>query len=423
MRMRFVSVLALVLVLSFAVVGAGSAQTVVRYAFWGNPSVLGVEEDIIKAFEAENPDIKIEPIATPYGDHHTKLLTMVAGGDAPDVMRVDSYFFQDFVERNVLLNLDPLAEGPDGIDVKEYYPIAVADSIYEGRLYGLPWGSAPYYVFYNKDMLSSAGLEFPSTSWTQEDLLLYGQKLTKGSGMNKTYGVQADFGYVGILPWIWNNGGRLFNDERNEFRLHEKAAAEAIQWQADLIHKYEIAPSTVDMQGFTANDWFLTNRIGFVYGMADSALYLRQGDVDFDVTIHPAGKAGQWTVWKANTVGISATTQVREAAWRFLKFLLEPGGKGEAMYTGSQRVPPNTPLAEMWDLYADPSMPPASLNEITNVIGDGHAKELPLRKGWNDIERKVVEYLQIIQLGEMTALEALQMAKPEVDAIIRRLDR
>lgn len=143
---------------------AFAERTVVRYAFWGNPSVLGVEEDIIAAFEKENPDIKIEPIASPYAEHHTKLLTMVAGGDAPDVMRVDSYFFQDFVERGILRTIDQFVEGDNGIDMSKYYPISLNDSIYNGKLYGLPWSSAPYYTFYNIDLFEQAGLASPAPS-------------------------------------------------------------------------------------------------------------------------------------------------------------------------------------------------------------------------------------------------------------------
>ena len=77
------------LVMILATVGAQGSQepqksgpVTLKYAFWGNPDAIGVEQDIIKAFEEKHPDIKIEPIVSGYADYHTKLMTMIAGNRA-----------------------------------------------------------------------------------------------------------------------------------------------------------------------------------------------------------------------------------------------------------------------------------------------------------------------------------------------------
>ena len=67
----------------------------ITYAFWGNPEAIGVEADIIAAFEAKYPNIHVEPVVSAYGDYHTKLLTMIAGGSAPDVMRISTQYLPD----------------------------------------------------------------------------------------------------------------------------------------------------------------------------------------------------------------------------------------------------------------------------------------------------------------------------------------
>ncbi len=58
---------------------AQSGPVTLKYAFWGNPDAIGVEQDIIEAFETLHPDIKIEPIVSGYADYHTKIMTMIAG--------------------------------------------------------------------------------------------------------------------------------------------------------------------------------------------------------------------------------------------------------------------------------------------------------------------------------------------------------
>ena len=61
-----------------------SAQvTTIRYAFWGNPAAIGVEQEIIDAFHEAHPDIRVVPIAVAYNDYHPRLLTQIAGGSRP----------------------------------------------------------------------------------------------------------------------------------------------------------------------------------------------------------------------------------------------------------------------------------------------------------------------------------------------------
>ncbi|HUX21528.1 MAG TPA: extracellular solute-binding protein, partial [Spirochaetia bacterium] len=142
---------------------AQQPQTV-RYSFWGNPDAIGVEDDIIKAFEAANPAIKVEPVVSGYNDYHTKLLTMIAGGAAPDVMRVDSYFFGDFLQANALREIDDLIQR-DHINMKAYYPEGVSENSHNGKIYGLPWGTAPLYMMLNLKMFHDAGVALPPMNW------------------------------------------------------------------------------------------------------------------------------------------------------------------------------------------------------------------------------------------------------------------
>ena len=71
-------------------------------------------------------------------------------------MRIDSYYFIDFLRTGALMDITPLIER-DGLDMSLYYPAGLLDSMHEGRYYGLPWGTAPLYMIINLDMLDDAG--------------------------------------------------------------------------------------------------------------------------------------------------------------------------------------------------------------------------------------------------------------------------
>lgn len=67
-----------------SVLAAASAQTTLTYAIWDN-NQLPVHEEIVAAFEADNPDVNVEIQVVPWGNYWDKLQTAVAGGEAYDV--------------------------------------------------------------------------------------------------------------------------------------------------------------------------------------------------------------------------------------------------------------------------------------------------------------------------------------------------
>src|SRR5687768_3077925 len=65
-----------------AVAPTGTVE--ISYGLW-DQNQLAAHEQIIAAFEAQNPNIKVTPEVVPWGDYWTKLQTAVAGGAANDV--------------------------------------------------------------------------------------------------------------------------------------------------------------------------------------------------------------------------------------------------------------------------------------------------------------------------------------------------
>ena len=101
---KLLAILFFSVVAALMVYGGGSSDTstqtgepvVIDYAFWGNPVAIGVERDIIDAYHASQDRVRVAPVVSGWGDYHTMLLTQMAGGSGPDVMRVDSYYFGEF---------------------------------------------------------------------------------------------------------------------------------------------------------------------------------------------------------------------------------------------------------------------------------------------------------------------------------------
>src|SRR5829696_2835364 len=95
-----VLVLPLIVALMVGAMGSvlrASAQDSVEityFTFSAAPDHLEDLEQMIAAFEAANPGIKVKVETAPFDQYFTKLQTLIAGGDPPDVFELN---YENFV--------------------------------------------------------------------------------------------------------------------------------------------------------------------------------------------------------------------------------------------------------------------------------------------------------------------------------------
>lgn len=89
--------------------------TTIQFYTWGGEGDLPIYEPRIKAFEEANPDIKVDFVQVP-SDYDTKLQTMYAGNEAPDVVQVAENG-QNFASKGLFIDLSEYIE-ESSIDVE-----------------------------------------------------------------------------------------------------------------------------------------------------------------------------------------------------------------------------------------------------------------------------------------------------------------
>jgi len=419
MRIRFL-IFACAAMLAAA---AASAQKIeLKYAFWGNPDAIGVEKDIIDAYQSAHPDVTVTPIAVDYTNYHAKLLTMIAGGQPPDVMRIDSFFFQDFMSAKALKDITPLIK-KDKLDLSKYYPAGLGDCRSGDKYYGLPWGTAPNFMILNIKMFKDAGLALPPLDWKWNDFVALARKLAKGQGDSKQYGfVQSLFGLDFVLPFLWMEGQDLFDKNRTKFTLNTPEAAKKIEELKALV-KEGVFTSPFEL---TASDatlrYFSQDKVAMMIGQASTILSLQKIEgVDFAIRPIPGtAKYPAVTTYKSNIVGISSGTKKEKAAWEFLKFLRGPSLEGETLYMKAKRIPPTFDDEKLWGLYADASKPPKDIAPICKEIAAKYGHLLPLRKGWMEVQTLFLQALQKVFADEASASAALAEAAPKIQAVLNK---
>lgn len=122
-----------------------------------SPEMDKIMSGQVSKYGTTDPGVKATPLTITGGPYDQKLLTMIAGGQAPDVIEINPDLFADYASRNVMHNLEPFMKLDKSFDINAYLPQQVAGFRWQGALGGLPIYNFTFVVYYNKDLFDKAG--------------------------------------------------------------------------------------------------------------------------------------------------------------------------------------------------------------------------------------------------------------------------
>lgn len=400
-------------------------------------------------FEHLHPEITLDYInvqAPDWDSLFTKLLTMVAAGQAPDVITVATEGVQQFAAHNLVVPLDDYVKR-DKAELAEFFadvhPTLVEAMMYKGSLYELPTDFNAVDMYYNPTLFAQAGFGRPSDTWTKDDFYKIAKAITKKKGsLTTTFG----YGWVVRLwgswtPWIHVNGGDLLefgrapggswlwdtfykNDPQAKGRgggLHWgpptanlPSNVEALQFMLDLINEGISPVPTVNggnaLQGFFASKQLgMTPAGGFwAGGLHAAGLKANQFDVQF------------WPKWKTQrthfgTAGkmIMRSSQNKDAAWEYCKFYaskpamtIELDGNGttptrRSMMTAARYAPTG----------------PSHWQVFYATLDRAGTRAMPAPTYYNAMSNVLDKYTTLACGGTATAKQALDGMQQELESL------
>ena len=309
------------------VVEAPPGKVLVQWSIWGGSEAMALHEQIVADFEARHPDIKVQLVTVAgFMDYLTKLQTLLAAGTPPDVITLGNEWFPAFLSKGAFQELTPFVADDAELDLDDYIPLTIDVLTRGGKLYALPKDFSVDALYYNLDAFDEAGIPYPDDTWTWATLLEAAQKLTvrDASGRVVRYG-WSDSG-LNMWPWIWQNGGLLFDNEREPTRatLTDPAVVEAAQFYYDLSLKHKVAPNVAELQQTPQQELFIGGRVAMIYDNVSAQVpFAKIDDFRWDVAMLAMGKQ-RATPMSENGYAMSAVTQHPEEAWTLIKYLSSP---------------------------------------------------------------------------------------------------
>lgn len=132
-------------------------KKITLHLFHYKQEIVNEMEEIAGAFHNLYPNITIETETIP-NDAQTVLKTRLFGGEAPDIMMLQSYStIFEYAKEGFLLDLS------NETFMNNVVNAAKKSVTYEDKLYALPLDMAGIGVVYNKDLFAKLGLEIPKT--------------------------------------------------------------------------------------------------------------------------------------------------------------------------------------------------------------------------------------------------------------------
>jgi multiple sugar transport system substrate-binding protein len=267
-----------------------------------------VEDDllreVIKAFEASHPNIKVNYDA--FNNYQATMLAKFSSRKPPDVLYVAAEDFADWVRQGVLEPLDPFAK-KSKFSSKPFYPGLLKSFKYKGKIYGYPkdWSSLAMEV--NTSMLG--GRPIPKT-WAQ--LRSLASKINVPGG--KPICFSAD--WARLMPFVYQAGGtgQFKNANSAPFRT-------AVNYYVGLIKS-----GLADTPDRLASDWcggsFGKEKAAFAFEGNWMLGFMKDTFPDVKYTIAPLPK-GKTRGNLAFTVAyaMARDSKNKPAAWELLRYL------------------------------------------------------------------------------------------------------
>ncbi|NDK31863.1 ABC transporter substrate-binding protein [Nesterenkonia haasae] len=206
--------------------GESAEEVTLRFAWWGSDARHSTTQDIIDAFEEENPNISVEAEYGDWGGYWDGLATQSAGGNPPDIIQMDDKYLREYADRGALLELSD-------VDTSDFDEDAVNNGRTDEGLFGITTGINALALVANPTIFEEAGVDMPDdTSWTWDEFAELAAEISENH--DSAYGTNDPNEPGGFQVWLRQQDKHFTTDE-GELGFDENDAAEYFQFYYDML--------------------------------------------------------------------------------------------------------------------------------------------------------------------------------------------
>lgn len=317
--------------------GSGNAvdqEVVLRYwrPFGDSQEML----TLISEYEDKHPNVRIEYSKKNIDTYEDDLLNALASGTGPDVFAINNSWTPKYLDKIVPVPAQLITYR----DYKDtFVDVVVSDFTKNNEIYGVALSVDSLGLFYNKDLMGTAGIATPPKTWTElqndaqritvQDRTGYFTRSGVAMGLNVNVNRAVDILYLlmlqqGVIPWNQDGLVPTFGQSVSVDGTFSEPGSDAL--------KFYTSFASLSSNNYNWNassdysiDAFANGRAAFLYSYSYTRETLKQKapNLNYDVAAVPQPNLGQPSVNFANYFGevVNKQTEHKDWAWDFLNFI------------------------------------------------------------------------------------------------------
>lgn len=299
-----------------------------------------VDEEMIEAFEAENPDIDVDFDYVASGNYSAKFASLASSNEVPDVFWTQSGYYCDQINEGLLLDISEYLDGDnyegDAVWRDTYVPALLENlqTIVEsgcGEMdsydYGVPFTMTTIAVMYDKALYTELGLTVPET-W---DDFMANCEAIKTAGMTPI-SVQSNTCIDWLPRLFWDqycrtkieDEGKSFTDGSMTFAT--ESVQKGLESYKEIWDKGYLPENFMTSDLDTTAQLFLQGELAQVLIAPDKLEYIMENapeTMELGTYVLPGidGLPSRTLGGASNIFAVSADTENPEAAVKLVKYL------------------------------------------------------------------------------------------------------
>lgn len=339
----------------------GAASSGGKISYYIHSSILPqVHIDFIEKAGLKD---SVDVVELPYNQYENTMRTKIAGNDIPDVFAVDGPNIASYASMDAMEALDAFWDPEDYKDLLDVSQLAMK---YDGKIYAAPLCESNTLLFYNKEMLSAAGIE-PATNldnaWTLDQLVENAKKLTqKDSAGNVTvYGLMPAMFTPNNTsegmpytqqPWLWSMGGDLISPDLTTTKgyIDSEATKKTLQLWYDLHNTWGVSPAIEMTSPFEAEKVALWYQTAHIVGAWKNNMPEWYQSGKWAAMPAPRLDAGIVTSNGSWNLAMGKNSSNKELAWELITLMTGAEHSGDFVQQWG-RLPARKSVIESLDIY------------------------------------------------------------------------
>jgi multiple sugar transport system substrate-binding protein len=393
---------------------------------------LGVFKDVVAEYDQKHSDVTVKIVG---GINDDKIIAGIRSGKVPDVVSsFTSANVGNYCSSGGWIDLAPLLkESKLSVDVfpqtSQYY------TQYKGKRCALPLLADTYGLYYNKKLLTEAGLHSPPKTMTQ--LTEYARELTKRNpdGSIKVAGYDPFYGfYAGNAPDLSTYAplfGAEWTDSSGKSSLSSDPDwAKLLDWQKNLVDWYGYNDLVKFHAGaadeFSASNAFEIGKLAMIQDGEWRVAFIAAEHPELDYATAPMPVAddhpelyGSGYV-NGTIIGIPKGVKHQDQAWDLVRYLTFDAHALAKLSNGLRNVPttkasltskeikPDTKFATFLKVFANPRSVTSPITAVGNAYGTiiqtftvkeqaGHVSDV--QAGLENVDKQIDAQLAQAQQG------------------------